>query len=118
MKTIPGIISFMVAAIIAVIISCNSGGKKAVVSESSDKIQTVEVSIAGMTCTGCEQTIQAGVSKIDGVKSIKATFTDGRAVVEYDAMKADTAAIRTAITGAGYRVNSFSFPSPADTTGK
>jgi copper chaperone CopZ len=46
--------------------------------------------------------------KVEGIKSVKATFTDGKALVEYDASQADTSEIRAAITGAGYRVSAFS----------
>ena len=43
----------------------------------------IEVSIGGMTCTGCEQTIQNNVGKLEGIKSVKASFTTGIAMIEY-----------------------------------
>ena len=99
---IPFIVLF---AITLLTISCG-GNKKENISESGPS-SFIEVKIGGMTCTGCEQTIQRNVGKIEGIKSVKATFTDGRAVVEYVSSVADTAGIRQAITGSGYVVQGF-----------
>jgi copper chaperone CopZ len=87
-------------------ISCG-GGKKDKLSEAGPA-SFIEVKIGGMSCTGCEQTIQKNVGKLEGVKSVKATFTDGKAIVEYFPSLVDTANIRTAITGSGYSVQGFS----------
>jgi len=67
----------------------------------------IEVNIEGMTCTGCEQTIQRNVGKLEGIKSVKVTFTDGRAIIEYFPTLVDTLKIRDAITGSGYIVKNF-----------
>ncbi len=67
----------------------------------------VEISIGGMTCTGCEQTIQSGIMKLEGVESVKATFTDGRAVVVFDPAKTDTLKMKEAVLSKGYTVNKF-----------
>ncbi len=93
-----------IALIAAFIAGCS--GK----SSSTDKAQstvavadkTVTLAIEGMTCTGCENTIQEAVTKIDGVKSIKASHLDSTAVVSFDASKTSVAAIGEAITEAGY----------------
>lgn len=71
------------------------------------KSSVIEVSIGGMTCTGCEQTIQAGVSKLDGIKSIKASHTAANAFIEYYPDLVDTLKIKEAITGKGYTVKRF-----------
>lgn len=67
----------------------------------------IEVSIAGMTCTGCEQTITQRVTDLEGVKSVKASFNSGIALVEYFPDVTDTTEIRNAITGSGYIVKKF-----------
>jgi copper chaperone CopZ len=68
---------------------------------------SIEVSIGGMTCTGCEQKIQAGVGKLDGIKSVKASHTAANAVIEYYPTVVDTIKIKEAITGTGYTVKRF-----------
>lgn len=72
----------------------------------------IEVNIEGMTCTGCEQTIQRRVGKLEGIKSVTATFTDGRAIIEYFPDVVDTLQIKDAITGSGYVVKKFVQPNP------
>lgn len=64
--------------------------------------KTVTLAINGMTCTGCENTIQEAVTKIDGVKSIKASHLDSTAVVSFDVSKTSVEAIGAAVTEAGY----------------
>lgn len=100
------LISVMILfALTLLTISCG-GNKKEKISETGTS-SFIEVKIGGMTCTGCEQTIQKSVGKIEGIKSVKATFTDGTAIVEYVTPVADTAGIRQAITGSGYVVQGF-----------
>jgi copper chaperone CopZ len=60
-----------------------------------------------MSCTGCEQTIQKRVTDLQGVKSVKASFTSGTALVEYFPEVTDTTEIKNAITGSGYIVKKF-----------
>lgn len=104
-----------IALIIFVLtISSCGGGKKAdnetVVAEASK----IEVSISGMTCTGCEQTVQSSVAKLEGIKSVKASFTTGNAVIEYFPGKVDSLKIKAAISGSGYTVKKFSAVQPEE----
>ena len=64
--------------------------------------KTVVLAIEGMTCTGCENTVQESVTKIAGVTEIKASHLDSTAVVSFDSTKTNLAAIGDAITEAGY----------------
>ncbi len=64
--------------------------------------KTVVLAIEGMTCTGCENTVQESVTKISGVTEIKASHLDSTAVVSFDSTKTSLAAIGDAITEAGY----------------
>ena len=61
----------------------------------------IEVSIGGMTCTGCEQTVQSSVAKLEGIKSVKASFTTGNAIIEYIPGKVDSLKIKEAIKRLG-----------------
>lgn len=64
--------------------------------------QTVELSVQGMTCTGCEVAIIAALEKIEGVKAANANHTEGLATVKYDTAIANLDQIKNAITLAGY----------------
>ena len=65
--------------------------------------QKIEISIEGMTCTGCENTIQNKINEFDGVYSVKASHEQGLAVVEIDTTKADILKIEEAINQVGYK---------------
>jgi copper chaperone CopZ len=92
---------------ILIAVSCSGSGKKTGQTEEKQEASVMEVSIGGMTCTGCEQTIQNNVAKLEGIKSVKASFKTGEAVIEYLAGIVDTTKIREAITGSGYSVKEF-----------
>ena len=108
MKIIKSLTIICFSAVLIMSVSCNHKGSKT--SGASDTIAIparIEVSIKGMSCTDCEQIIQANVAKLNGVKSVKADYTTGKAIIDYNAGLMDTAGIRTAITGTGYGVTAF-----------
>lgn len=69
---------------------------------SASSVKTVTLAIEGMSCTGCENTIQEAVTKIPGVTAIKASYLDSTAVVSFDPAKTTIKAIGEAVTEAGY----------------
>jgi mercuric ion transport protein len=103
-KTATKYLAFFFAVIL--ILSCGRD-KKAEKNVLQNETSFVEVSIGGMTCTGCEQKIQASVSSLNGVKTVKASHTDGNAFIEYSPGLVDTIKIKDAITGTGYTVKKF-----------
>jgi copper chaperone CopZ len=99
---------FVLIAFLVTVISCGGNNKKAEQGEGVQKAALVEVSIGGMTCTGCEMSIQNKLSKLEGVTYVKASFTDGKAVVEYIPALTDTLKIREAVTATGYTCKNIS----------
>jgi len=99
---------YLIVICLFLFFGCNNTGSK----KNSPEIKTValenagtvavELSIQGMTCTGCEQTIQSGISSIKGVKQVKANFKDGKAFVEFMPGIADTMQMKEKITASGY----------------
>lgn len=59
--------------------------------------------VEGMTCSGCERTIQKVVGNIEGVKSSKADLKSSTVSVEYDPDKVSIERIRSAVNGVGYK---------------
>jgi copper chaperone CopZ len=90
---------------------CNNAGNKKGATEvklpvevSGVKTVAVEFAIKGMTCTGCEQTIQSGISSLKGVKQVKANYKNGKAFVEFLPDIADTIQMKEKIAASGYIV--------------
>ena len=103
-KTLTNWLVLILTAIL--ILSCGRD-KKTEKAGLLDETSFIEVSIGGMTCTGCEQKIQAGISRLDGIKTVKASYTEGIALIEYSPAVVDTVKIRDAISGTGYTVKKF-----------
>jgi copper chaperone CopZ len=101
-------VKFAFLILIYVATSCSGNNRKAPEKIFIGEPSMVEVSIGGMTCTGCEQTIQNNVGKVEGVRSVKASWETGMASVEYFPQMTDTSRIREAVVGSGYSVNGFS----------
>ncbi|MFB6319302.1 cation transporter [Saccharicrinis sp. FJH54] len=101
------IFSILSLALLLLISACNNKKSTTENSEATDakiELQTYNFDVEGMTCTGCEQTIQANVRKLEGIQLVSASHTDKNAVVSFDPDKTDTTAIKQAIVGSGYTV--------------
>ena len=98
-------------AVILTAFSCSGTTNKSAMAGRKTEPALIEVSIGGMSCTDCEQTIQKRVGELAGIQSIKASYVTGSAVIEFSPDKVDTAKIRQTITGSGYNVKKFHVPS-------
>jgi copper chaperone CopZ len=89
---------------IGLLASCSTKNVAPAVVDNSKVVanKTVTLAIEGMTCTGCENTIQEEVNKIAGISTIKASHLDSTAVVSFDSTQTSVNAIGEAITAAGY----------------
>ena len=90
---------------ISIITSCLSSDKKPekviVIKESN--IVRKSIGVDGMTCVGCEVTLEENVSKIKGVVSVKASHTENKATIEFDSTKTDIKTITKTIKESGYK---------------
>lgn len=64
--------------------------------------QTVTLKIENMTCAMCTVTIKKALQKVDGVQQVTVDYDSKTAVVTFDSIKADSAALIKATTDAGY----------------
>ncbi len=71
----------------------------------SDEVQTLELTIAGMTCEGCASTLTKALSGIPGVVSARVSYKEKLAVVAMDRSTAvDTTTLNEAVKKAGYSI--------------
>lgn len=66
--------------------------------------ETVSLTVTGMKCGGCENTLTAKLSALEGVVSVKTSHQDKRVDVEYDPAMLDQDEIEDAIIAAGFSV--------------
>jgi mercuric ion transport protein len=104
-------------SIVAIMLfACKAKTTESVVSESSTASDLIinpgalvqmDLSVEGMTCTGCENTINTGVSEIAGVIEVSSSFKDGKTFVKYDSTQTNIDKISQVINEKGYNVKGF-----------
>ncbi len=67
-------------------------------------MDTLTLTVTGMSCGGCENTVKRAVSALDGVSNVTASHRDNRVTLTYDPSKVDRAAVARRIQDAGYEV--------------
>ena len=101
---------FLIVACFFLVFGCSNGGTKKSAPEVkplvSQSVKTValELSIQGMSCAGCEETVQSGLTSLKGVKQVKANYRNGKAYVEFVPEIVDTVQMKEKITSSGYAV--------------
>ncbi|WP_374088663.1 heavy-metal-associated domain-containing protein [Methylomicrobium lacus] len=66
--------------------------------------ESIELTVTGMKCGGCESNVKTKLGAIDGVHAVTASSKEKKVGVDYDAAKTDLAAIKAAIAEAGFTV--------------
>ena len=64
----------------------------------------IVLSVTGMTCGGCVNSVQKVLAALQGVQSVEVTLTPGQARVVFDPTRIDRAAMVGAIVEAGFGV--------------
>lgn len=85
-------------------ISCNNPKNESTQATAPEVIKSVEFTVEGMTCTGCENTIQKSVGSIKGVKTVKADHIAGNTIITYDSTSVSLDAMKQAIVDKGYEI--------------
>lgn len=57
-----------------------------------------KLKVTGMTCGGCEGAVKLAAKRVDGVKSVTASYKTGTAEVTFDPSKTSPDAIAKAVT--------------------
>jgi len=63
----------------------------------------IEIAVKGMTCGGCERSVQAALSGLEGVTDAQADHTAERVRVSFDPEQVDEQRLREQIEQAGYQ---------------
>ena len=69
-------------------------------------MNTIQLSVTGMTCGGCVNSVKKVLAALPGVQNVDVTLEPGQANVEYDPAKIVPAAMIQAVIDAGYGVTS------------
>jgi len=67
-------------------------------------MDTLTLTVTGMTCGGCENAVKRGLARLDGVGDVAASHADARVVVTFDPSRVSPDQIRARIGAMGYDV--------------
>ncbi|HSH64597.1 MAG TPA: mercuric transport protein MerTP [Bacteroidia bacterium] len=70
---------------------------------STSKIQKVEFTIKGMTCSGCEHHVKTEINKLKGIVEVVVSYENGNAIVKFDNKQTTIEQIEKAINSTGYK---------------
>jgi copper chaperone CopZ len=74
-----------------------------------ENLSILVLDVHGMTCNGCEQSVQKSLLALPGVYLAEASHVDSMAIVQFDPGQASVEAIQNAINETGYEVVGFHF---------
>ncbi len=66
--------------------------------------ETIELTVTGMKCGGCESNVKEKLSATAGVNTVSADFKAKQVTVEFDNTLTDLDTIKNVITQAGFTV--------------
>lgn len=81
-----------------------SKSEKQVIVVEKSNIRTVEFTITGMTCSGCEEHVNHEVNQLSGIIKSTASYENKNAIIEFDNSKVSVMEIEKAINKTGYSI--------------
>ena len=78
-------------------------------------MQTEILNVTGMTCGGCTGSVTNALKAVNGVGDVNVSLSTGEATVQYDERRTSPVQLKSAVTQAGYGVetpNSAQKPKP------
>ena len=88
--------------------ACQSNTKKADKENATTsqvvEYEEMEFNVTGMTCTGCEKTVENGLKQVDGVKEVKASHKNNKVTIKIEKDKINREALAQKIETVGYGV--------------
>lgn len=98
---------FILTPVLLLMLSSCGGGSSDAADETVDPVDsaslvTVKYSVEGMTCPGCENTVNYAVGELPGVTEVTSSFKEEFALVTFDPEMVTEEQIEEAITTKGY----------------
>lgn len=84
-----------------------SSDEAASVAINPEAVETIHITVTGMTCEGCVRTVKAAVAQLPGVQDVEVTLADSSAIVSFDTSLVSFAQMQEAINDKGYEVIDF-----------
>jgi Cd2+/Zn2+-exporting ATPase len=80
------------------------GSEPTPVADGGTSIETVRLSVPGMDCASCADTVEGGLTGLEGVVGVQVSPASGRVAVEYDPRVIDRDGVVAGVEATGYEV--------------
>ena len=67
-------------------------------------METLNITVGGMTCGGCVRSVTGVLQALPGVESVSVTLTPGQAQVRFDEAQVSSAQLTAAVEDTGFEV--------------
>ena len=86
--------------------SSSTFGVKALSAVPKEKLQWIEIKVAGCDCKACSLAAYEAIYRLDGVERATASFREGRVTALVDAARVDRSALEAALKKKGVQLKS------------
>lgn len=83
--------------------------QSSIINADPSKIQSVELSISGMTCAACEEHIKHELNKLPGIIESTVSYKNKNSLIRFDDSKTNIKDITSAVNATGYKVTNSHF---------
>lgn len=108
-KTFLGIVTLLAGMLLAIPYYSNiflGISKKDIIIVESENIALVKIEIIGMTCVGCEETVNKAISSLSGVLDVESNYKTGFVKIKYDKSEVDPNDFKNVIeNNIGYKIS-------------
>lgn len=95
----------LILPVLFIFASCNNSGEvKKDQLFNPDQLVEIQISVEGMTCGGCENTVNTELIKLDGVLDAKASHLEKLVIVSVDTNVSSVRDMEACISKVGYTV--------------
>jgi len=95
--------AILVAMILLIAVSCKQKNTVNLPDTKAEPVM-VELSITGMSCQGCVETVRSSIAQLDGIDTVTVSLDKANAFVTFKPQKTDSVSIRKAVELNGYKV--------------
>ena len=95
--------TIILATILLALIACKHNKPVNQEVKTSEPV-VVELSITGMHCMGCVETVRSSIAQLEGIDTVSVSLEKASALVTFKPQKTDTVSIRKAVELNGYKV--------------
>jgi len=94
---------FMAVLLLVIFTACKQNKPPDPNISSAEPVR-IELSISGMMCMGCVETVRSSIAQLPGIDTVNVSLDKSNAIVAYKSHEIDSVKIRKAVEINGYKV--------------